>query len=271
MTARTRSCLIAVTLYASPFTPLHAAAAEEANAAWAARDQAGQTEKAIRLWQEALKENPHQDGLCIDLTKALGRAVRHASDDSARKKWADEARAAGEKCLAENPDKPEALAYDAEAIGQWANAHKGPGSLKKVKQAVETLKKALALNPHYAYAHMLLAEFYRQAPSMISVGDKKKALEQAEAAVQDDPTHVINHVIYARALIDNHRKEDAMAQLRMALSLPAPADAVPETKADQETARELLRELGAADTSPGASGGVSACSEDKSNRSSCGH
>jgi tetratricopeptide (TPR) repeat protein len=258
MTPRALLCMIAVSLFTLHPSLFAAATAEEAQAAWAQRDQAGQTEKAIRFWQQALKENPNQPELWLDLTKALGRAVRHAKNGAARKKWADEARAAGEKGVAENPGKPEALAYYAEAIGQWADAHKGPGSLKKVKLAVEALKKALALNPHYAYAHMLLAEFYRQAPSFISVGDKKKALEQAQAAVQDDPAHAINHVVYARALLDNNRKEEAMTQLRTALSLPAPADAVPETKADQETARELLA-------------GASACADDKSSGNSCGH
>jgi len=255
------------TLYPSPAT---ASTADEAQAAWAQRDQPGQTENAIRLWKQSLKENPNQSALCIDLTKALGRAVRHAKNDSDHKKWADEARAAGDRCVAENPGSAEALAYDAEAIGQWADAHKGPGSLKKVNQAVDLLKKALALNPHYAYAHMLLAEFYRQAPRFISVGDKAKALEQAQAAVQDDPAHVINHVIYARALIDTHHKAEAVQQLRMALSLPAPPDAIPETTADQETARELLRSLGAMETASAKETG-SVCSEDKSNRSSCGN
>jgi tetratricopeptide (TPR) repeat protein len=263
--------LYSIILIFSLSATLHASAAEDAQAAWAQRDQPGQTEKSIHLWQQALKENPNQKELWIDLTKALGRAVRHASDSTEHKKWADEARTAGEKAIAENPNKAEALAYYAEAIGQWADAHKGPGSLKKVKQAVAALKKALEINPHYAYAHMLLAEFYRQAPTVISVGDKKKALEQAKAAVEDDPAHVINHVIYARALIDNNKKEEAKTQLQLALTLPAPADAIPETTSDQDTARELLHSLGGASEVSSSKDNRSVCSAEKSNGGSCGH
>jgi|GEM_PF-1998155 len=245
---------------------------QQAQTAWANRDQAGQTEKAIHLWQEALKENPTQATLWIPLTQALGRQVRHTTDSAEKKKWADLGREAGEQAVAKNPQSAEAWAYNAEAIGQWANLHKGTSSLKKVKQAVAALKKALEINPHYAYAHMLLAEFYRQAPSVISVGDKKKALAEAEAAVTDDPTHAINHIAYARALIDNNQREKAIAQLRQVLTLPAPPDAVPETKSDQETAHELLHELGATETTAASSTTGMACTvENTSNGATCGH
>jgi tetratricopeptide (TPR) repeat protein len=242
----------------------------QAQAAWAQRDQPGQTEKAIDLWQKALKENPNQPELWINVTKALGRAVRHASATAEKRKWADQAREAGEKAVTQNPQSPEAWAYNAEAIGQWANAHKGPGSLRKVRQAVDALKKSIAMKPDYAYAHMLLAEFYRQAPAHISVGDKKKALEEAKLAVTHGPGYAINHIAYARALIDNNQKASAIAELRAVLILTPPRNAVPETHADQETARELLKSVGAADSSSAAKS-TGPCSEANSSGAACGH
>lgn len=244
-----------------------ASTAEQAQTAWTQRDQAGQTEKAIQLWQQALKENPDQPALWIDLTKGLGRMVRHSNKGSAQKKWADEALAASEQAIAKNPNRAEAWAYRAEALGQWANAHKGPGGLHKVKQAVESLKKALAINPKYAYAHMLLAEFYRQAPAHISVGDKRKALGEAQAAVDDGPQYAIDHIVLARALIDNGQKERAIAELREVLALTAPSDAIPETISDKETARDLLKELGASETNLTA---PMACSENAPEGMACG-
>ena len=244
-----------------------ASTAEQAQAAWAQRDQAGQTEKAIHYWEQAIKENPDQPALWIDLTKALGRMVRHSEKRSAQKKWADEALQTSEQAIAKNPSRAEAWAYRAEALGQWANTHKGPGGLHKVKQAVESLKKALAINPKYAYAHMLLAEFYRQAPAHLSVGDKKKALIEAQAAVDDGPQYAIDHIVLARALIDHDQKERAIAELRAALALTAPPDAIPETLSDKETARELLNDLGAAETPATV---PAACSESSAQGMACG-
>lgn len=246
-----------------------ASTGEQAQAAWAQRDQAGQTEKAIEFWKQALKENPEQPALWIDLTKALGRMVRHSEKGSAQKKWADEALKAGEQATLKNPDRADAWAYNAEALGQWANAHKGPGGLRKVKQAVASLKKAIAIDPKYAYAHMLLAEFYRQAPAHISVGDKKKALAEAQAAVQDGPQYAIDHIALARAFIDNDQKEKAVAELRTVLTLNAPSDVIPETAADKETARALLKDLGAPESAPAAAMSM-ACSASSTQGMSCG-
>ena len=245
--------------------------ADQAAAAWAQRDQEGQTEKAAQLWKQALKENPEKTELWIHLTRALGRQVRRSENSSQRKKLAQEARDAGAQAVAKNPQRADAWAYHAESIGQWANQHKGPGSLKRVKQAVAALQKALELDPHYAYAHMLLAEFYRQAPSVISVGDKKKALEQARMAVRDGPAQAINHLVFARALLDNGRREEAILELRSILALPAPPDAGPETHSDQATARALLRELGAVEAEPGAKTGTAVCSQESSGGNACGH
>jgi tetratricopeptide (TPR) repeat protein len=125
--------------------------------------------------------------------------------------------------------------------------------LKKVRLAVNALKQALLLNPKNHFAHMLLSQFYRQAPSSISVGDKKKALAEAKLAVEMGPGYTINHLALAEALLDNGDKDDAVREFKTAQTLSAPADAIPETQADQETARKRLKELGVEAEAPAAS------------------
>jgi len=221
-------------------TSAGASLSDDAQHAWAMRDQPDQTEKAIGLWQEALRANPDQPELWIPLTQAMNRASRRATKKSVSKAWADQARETGKMAVSKNPGSAAAHVYYAEALGQYANAHKGLASLKHVKHAVQVLKQAVALDPKYGYAHTLLSEFYRGAPAGISVGNKKKALEEARRAVELEPDRAINHLSYARALKEQGQKGAAIEQLRFVLAMTARPDLVPETKANQADAATLL-------------------------------
>jgi len=219
---------------------------EQAQAAWQDRDKPGQTKKSIDLWEEAVRANPSHVEWQIALAKAMGRAVRHATTLEERRQWADRARNVAEKAIEKDPSNSDAFAVYGEALGQWANAHKGIHSLKAVREAVKALEHAISLNPKNAYAHMLLASFYREAPSVVSVGDKTKALDQAKKAVEFGPGYAINHLVLAKVYLDLDRKKEAIAQLQIIGNLTPPPDAVPETRADQQTAGQLLQDLGVA-------------------------
>jgi len=218
--------------------------AHQAELAWQERDKPGQTEQAIHLWEQAVRAEPSRGDLWAALAKAMGRAARHAKTLKERRLWTERARSTAVKAVEKDPSSSNAYAAYGEALGQWADAHKGVHSLKAVRQAVDALKHAVSLNPKDAYAHMLLASFYREAPGVISVGDKTKAYEHARLAVECGPEHAINHLILARVDLDRGQKEDAIKELQTITTLTPPADAIPETRADQETAHKLLQDLG---------------------------
>src|SRR5205823_5272589 len=101
--------------------PLFAAPSEDlerAQAAWQNREQPGELEEAIRLWDQAFKADPSHAELLIDLTKACGRAVRHASTSADKRRWADQAKAYGAKAVRVNPKSSDAYAAYGEALGQ---------------------------------------------------------------------------------------------------------------------------------------------------------
>ncbi len=218
--------------------------AQQAALAWQARAEPGKTEEAIRLWKEAAQAEPQNVTHWIRLASAMGRAVRHAGSNQVRRSWADQARSAAEEAVRTGPESAEAYAVYGEALGQWANARKSMRSLSAVKKAVAALQRALTLKPNFAYAHMLLAQFYRQSPSLFSVGSKSKALEHARLAVQYGPGYAINHLALAEALLEHGQKKEAIQELQIIVSLVPPADAVPETRADQETALVMLKNMG---------------------------
>jgi hypothetical protein len=108
---------------------------------------------------------------------------------------------------------------------------------------------------------MLLAKFYHNSPSGLSVGDKRKALEHAKLAVQYGPGYSINHLALAEIYLDRKQRDAAVAALQTILGLTPPADYEPETRSEQERARRMLTELGveapaAAQASCEAPGGV---------------
>jgi tetratricopeptide (TPR) repeat protein len=217
---------------------------QQAKLAWQSRDKPGQTEAAIRFWSTAVQAEPNRADLWIDLAKAEGRAERHAVTPEERKKWADSARVSANHAVRLDRQNAEAYTVYGEAMGQWADAHKGIHSLSAVRQAIGALQKAISIDPHHAYAHMLLAEFYRQSPRFLFVGDKEKALRHAQLAVQYGPGYAINHLVLARAYLDLGKKEEGITELQKVVMLSPPADAIPETHADQETATGLLRSMG---------------------------
>ncbi len=226
---------------------LHAQSADDlikqAESAWQQRDQPKRTEAAIELWKQALEKDPQRADLNIRLAKASGRVYRKSTSYADRKAWAERGLRYAQQALESDPKNPVALAAYAEALGQSAQANKGPGGLKKVKQAVKALNQAMEIKPDYAYAHMMVSNFYRQAPRMMSVGDLNKALEHARKAVEYDPKAVINRVTLAQALIEKHKKDDAKAELEKALTLEGSPDTQPETTSDKQKAEKLLLEL----------------------------
>lgn len=217
---------------------------QQAEAAWAQRAAAGRTEKAFTLWIQAVSADPSNTGLWISAERAGARLTRHAGTREQKRRWADRTRDCAEKAVQQNPQSSEAYACLGEALGQWADTHKGIGSLKTVRRAVEALKKAVSLDPKNTRAHMLLSEFYRQAPSTLSVGDKAKALDEARLAVETGPQYAISHLALAEIYIDRGEQTAAAQELQTILALTPPPDAIPETRADQETARRLLKKLG---------------------------
>jgi tetratricopeptide (TPR) repeat protein len=216
----------------------------QAEREWRHRALPGHTEAAIEHWKNAIKLDPGHSGVYIALTRACGRAYRHSETTRDKQHWADEGRIYGALAIANNSNSPQAYAEYGTALGQWAEAHKGVHSLRAVRDAITNLNQAITLNPRYAFAHMVLAEFYRQSPGWpVSVGDMKKALQQAQLAVQYGGEYAINHIVLAKVYLSMAKKPEAKQELEKALALKAPDDAVPETRTDQAEARELLKGL----------------------------
>jgi predicted Zn-dependent protease len=80
-------------------------------------------------------------------------------------------------------------------------------------QAVHYLVEGLKISPEDSVAHSLLAVLYRQ--------DRRYAdsIAGSRKAVALSPVNPALHVVLGRTLFDNHRQEEAIAELREAIHL----------------------------------------------------
>ncbi|MBI3564908.1 MAG: hypothetical protein HY079_06920, partial [Elusimicrobia bacterium] len=114
-------------------------------------------------------------------------------------------------------------------------------SLFLIKPIKKEMAEVLRLDPRHGGAHRVLGEILWQVPGFAG-GDKKKALEEFEAAVRLSPDYTANYEPLVEAYLKYGRKDDAVRVLKQGLAVTAPSDpaAAPDDQADL---RKLLEKL----------------------------
>lgn len=87
-----------------------------------------------------------------------------------------------------------------------------PLAMDNLGRLESELKQAVALDPGYDDGGPLrvLGALYLKAPAWpAGIGDRDKAMELLERAVQDHPGHPLNHLFYAQALWDDYSDANA--------------------------------------------------------------
>lgn len=143
----------------------------------------------------------------------------------------------------------------AAALGQWAKA-RGPlkslsewGNLRRTCQKIIKLKRK-SLN--FYGAARILGKAYFELPFNYDIGGKKQKKYLTEAytkTLNEEGTfsvHSLNTLYYADWLIDQEREDEAREILEAFVAADAQTlnpSRIPETLADQETAKKTLEEL----------------------------
>ncbi len=150
----------------------------------------------------------------------LAEFARHRSE---RARLAREGIDASRKAVDDDPNSAAGHYYLAMNLGQLART-KWLGALRLVRHIEKEFSASRRLNEHFDHAgpDRNLGLLYRQAPSVISVGNRRKAREHLEQAVRLAPLYPENRLDLVEALCAWHRTEDARDQLHtLESNLPA--------------------------------------------------
>ena len=125
---------------------------------------------------------------------------------------------------ASSNDKAEAMIWEAIVQSGYAKAKGGMGALKHAEQARDLLLAAAKINPQalQGSAYTSLGSLYYKVPRWpIGFGDKKKAREYLEKALQINPNGIDPNYFYADFLLEQGESAKAIEYFNKALNAPA--------------------------------------------------
>lgn len=213
--------------------PSSAADLSSADALYFHRDQPQKLDAALAAYDELLKASPDDP----EVLWRKGRALMRHGEKQARKaeKLADYLQAEDllKRAVALKPGVADARFFYGVTMGRRGEAQGILKSLFLIKPIKKEMAEVLRLDPAHGGAHRVLGEILWQVPGFAG-GDKKKAIEEFEAAVRLSPDYTANYEPLAEAYLKYGRKDDAIRVLRQGLAVTTPSDpaAAPDDQAD---------------------------------------
>jgi tetratricopeptide (TPR) repeat protein len=200
-----------------------------------------QAQQALTDYEELLPGSPP---LWVRLARTCF-VLGDMADDASRAGYYEKGLTYAEKLLAQQPGEAAGHYWKALNLSGIADVNRLRG-LKLLPQIMDELKRSLALDETYdqAGAHRVLGRIYFEAPGWpISVGDRKKSLEQLTAAVRLAPGNSTNHLYLAETLLAMGEKARAREELEKALQARRHAISPQGLEEDHRKARSLLEKM----------------------------
>lgn len=128
-------------------------------------------------------------------SRACFDVAEYATNSSERALLAEKGIAASERGLSLNATSAPAMYYLGMNLGQLART-RGIGALKVIQRMEAAFLRARQWDPEFDYGgpDRNLGLLYREAPSLISLGSRKKAKQHFEAAITHAPTYPENRL-----------------------------------------------------------------------------
>ena len=200
-----------------------------------------QAQQALALYEELLPGSPL---LLVRLARTCF-VLGDMAPDASRAGYYEKGLTYAEKLVAQQPDGAAGHYWKALNLSGLADVNRLRG-FKLLPQIMDELERSLALDETFdqAGAHRVLGRIYFEAPGWpVSVGDRKKSLEQLTAAVRLAPDNSTNHLYLAETLLAMGEKAQAREELEKVLQPRRHAISPQDLEEDHREARGLLKKL----------------------------
>lgn len=210
------------------------------------RCEPGMADTLIAGLEEANRTTPGECEILWRLSRAYWfKSTRVPENDrKARLELLDQGRAYAEEAIVADPKSANAYYWLAASIAQAGQIKGILQSLASVKPTKAALDKGLEVDPRHASCHYLMAELYLQLPGApLSIGNKRKAVEEASMAVKYDPSESCHHLVLGRALIATKQYDEARAALNRLIEMKPGKEDPEGFRKDQDAARKELKSI----------------------------
>jgi Flp pilus assembly protein TadD len=195
----------------------------------------GETEPAIHVLKEAETTSPDNPEIDKRLSRLYARRIQEISDQAEKKADATLAVELGKKAVAKLPKDAEAHVGLAAAYGQLCWFVDDKTRVEYSKAIYQEVNKGLALDPDNDYGHLVLARWNFEMATLnpllkgiaeLVYGQFPPASTQAaithfKKAIELNPSRVIHHAEYAKALEALGEKEKAREEWAKVIELKA--------------------------------------------------
>ena len=230
---------------AAPVAPLATAASAPSNpeALYAAREDLPSARSAAAIWAERLKQNPRDFESAWKLARARYWLGGHAPE-AERKQLFEDGIAAGRAAVAVEPNHAEGHFWIAANMGALAESFGMSQGLKYRGTIKDELLTVLNLDPAFqeGSADRALGRWYYKVPGLFG-GSKQKSEEHLKRSLKYGPDSTASHFFLAETLFDQHRRDEARAELQRVIDAPLDPDWGPEDREFKTKAKAKLAEM----------------------------
>ena len=211
------------------------------------RETDGNLERAVELLMELKQANPEKDIVRGKLSNAYFYVGLFAEEgSSARKDAFEKGVEYGKEAITLNPDALYGNFWYASNLGYLGMIQGVLSSLASIDPFRKSMEIVLKANENFFRAgpHRALGRLYHQAPGWpISIGNKNKAGEHLERAVELAGDFFANRLYLAEFYVDMGKRDAAIEQLQWAAGAELNSLHVKEDGVYKEQAEELLKRL----------------------------
>ncbi len=190
---------------------------------WSERNTLEGAKKAFDSMKSLYSENQNDYEVLWKIARISHYyADNFVKDREEKKKILDLGKIAAEKATALKPDAPEGWYWLAVCLGSWGEVNGVMQSLSAIKPIMDACNKGIKISEKFSGGnfYMVRGRVYHKAPSVISVGDTKKAIADYEKAISINPNNRTAYRFYAELLIEQNNKEKAKEMIEKGLLIP---------------------------------------------------